>query len=95
VLIMGLTIVGVVSRFSRRAPRPIPPNPVQVNGSATGQPNPAVTYAVGDKVEANWAGGWIPGKITQVNPGGFSVMVKLEDSRFPYPIALSVHQLRK
>ncbi len=66
-------------------PTPIPPT---APAAQTGQ------YAVGSAVEANWAGGWIPGKITRVNPGGFSVMVQLADARFPHPIVLSIKQIR-
>ena len=51
-------------------------------------------FAVDSQVEANWAGGWIPGIITRVNPGGFSVMVQLEDARFRHPIVLSTNQVR-
>jgi hypothetical protein len=66
-------------------PTPIPPT---APTTQTGQ------YAVGSAVEANWAGGWIPGKITRVNPGGFSVMVQLADARSPHPIVLSINQIR-
>lgn len=66
-------------------PTPIPP---------TAPATPTGHYAAGSAVEANWAGGWIPGKITRVNPGGFSVMVQLADARFPHPIVLSINQIR-
>lgn len=48
----------------------------------------------GDLVQANWGGKWTPGKITRVNPGGFTLMVQLEDSRYPEPIVLSTNQIR-
>lgn len=51
-------------------------------------------FAADTRVEANWGGSWIPGKITRVNPGGFSVMVQLEDRRFPHPIGLPTNQIR-
>jgi hypothetical protein len=54
----------------------------------------AKNYAADAAVLADWAGGWIPGTITKVNPGGFSVMVKLNDTRFPFPIVLSTNQVR-
>jgi hypothetical protein len=49
---------------------------------------------VDGSVQANWAGGWIPGKITRIVAGGHAAMVKLEDARFPAPIVLSTNQLR-
>jgi hypothetical protein len=51
-------------------------------------------YKADSKVEADLLNSWIPGKITQINPGGFSVMVQLEDERFPQPIVLSTNQIR-
>ena len=73
-----------------------PVQPAQNPAMAT-QPAPAAPagqYAVGSAVEANWAGGWISGKVTRFNPGGHSVMVQLEDRRFPHPIVFSLSQLR-
>jgi hypothetical protein len=78
-------------------PQATPPVQPSQNPAMTAQPAaaaPAGQYAVGSAVEANWAGGWIPGKITRVNPGGFSVMVQLADTRFPHPIVLSINQIR-
>jgi hypothetical protein len=77
-------------------PRSTPGQPSQ-NPAMTAQPAPAapaVQYAVGSAVEANWAGGWIPGKVTRINLGGHTVMVQLEDRRFPHPIVFSMSQLR-
>ena len=51
-------------------------------------------YSVGGRVEANWTGRWIPGTITAINPGGFTLMIQLEDARFPRPIVLSTNQVR-
>jgi hypothetical protein len=58
------------------------------------QPAQTGPFSVGSAVEADWAGGWVPGKITAVNYGGFSVMVQLEDGRFPQPIVLGTNQIR-
>ena len=57
-------------------------------------PSQIRAFAVGGAVQANWAGGWISGTITKINYGGHSLMVKLNDARFPYPIVLSTNQLR-
>jgi len=57
-------------------------------------PTQVGAFAVGTAVQANWAGGWIPGTITKINYGGHSMMVKLNNARFPYPIVLSTNQLR-
>jgi hypothetical protein len=58
------------------------------------QPTQAGPYTAGAGVSAQWAGRWISGKVVSINPGGFSVMVQLEDSRFPRPILLSTNQIR-
>jgi len=59
--------------------------------AATPKPRGLVAGAL---VQAQWAGKWIPGTITKVNPGGFSVMVQLQDSRFRFPLVLSTNQVR-
>lgn len=69
------------------APMPTPPLPPET-------PPQVGAFAVGSAVQANWAGGWIPGTITKINYGGHSMMVKLNDARFPYPIVLNTNQLR-
>jgi hypothetical protein len=71
-----------------------PPSQPSPGGSFPAQPTQTGPYSVGSKVEANWAGGWIPGQVTRLNPGGFSVIVQLNDRRFPNPIVLSTNQLR-
>lgn len=76
-------------------PQPAMPPPQFVsNAPPFAAPTQTGPYAVGSVVEANWAGGWIPGKITRINPGGFSVFVQLDDPRFPQPIVLGTNQLR-
>lgn len=74
---------GVTVTAPTYAPPPPPATPTQVGA-----------FAVGGTVEANWAGGWIPGTITKINYGGHSMMVKLNDARFPFPIVLNTNQLR-
>lgn len=71
--------------------RPAPPTPA---ASERWQPTQTGPYTSGANITAQWAGKWIPGTVVSINPGGFSVMVKLEDSRFPHPIVLSTNQLR-
>ena len=71
----------------------VPPPPA-VGAPRPGQPTQTGPFSVGSAVEAKWAGGWIPGKITSINFGGFSVFVQLEDSRFPQPIVLGTNQIR-
>lgn len=51
-------------------------------------------YKVGQKIEANWAGGWIPGTIIEPFGRGMSYRVQLEDRRFPHPLVLSTNLLR-
>jgi hypothetical protein len=51
-------------------------------------------YKVGRKIEANWAGGWIPGTIVEPFGRGMSYRVQLEDRRFPHPLVLSTNLLR-
>lgn len=65
--------------------------------SATAAANPAPKpkgLVAGAAVQANWAGKWIPGTITEVNHGGFTVMVQLQDPRWKHPIVLSTNQIR-
>lgn len=50
-------------------------------------------YEVGTKVLASWGGRWIPGKVTKLNIGGFSLFVQLEDARYPHPLVLSTNQI--
>lgn len=101
--ILGLIIVvNVVALMSRRVhPRSaMPPSglampPPAANFASPQQPTQSGPFAVGGQVEANWAGGWILGTITSINPGGFTLMVQLQDARFPGPILLSTNQLRR
>ncbi len=72
--------------------RPVPPPPSFPPGPP--RPTQAGPYTVGASVSANWAGRWTPGKIASINPGGFTVMVQLEDQRFPQPIGLPTNQIR-
>jgi hypothetical protein len=51
-------------------------------------------FMTGSAVSAHWGGKWVPGSIQSINPGGFSVMVQLDDPHFPLPIVLSTNQLR-
>lgn len=87
------------SHRSHRPPAPFTPT-VKAAAPAPGDNPPApadapsAVYAAGQKVSANWGGHWTAGKITQVNPGGFSMMVQLEDARWPQPIVLSTNLLR-
>jgi hypothetical protein len=98
-LFVGLHVLGSVAGWmnhrnatSHRA-RPAPSSS-SLNAPKPWEPTQTGPFVVGGKVEANWAGGWTPGKITSINGGGFSVMVQLEDSRWPTPIVLSTNQLR-
>jgi hypothetical protein len=95
-VIVLVLVVSVISRTLRHRAGPPPPS-LTASGVQTppGQSAEIVTYSVGERVQAKWANAWIPGTITAVNPGGFSMMVKLDDSRFPRPIVLSTHQLKK
>ncbi len=99
---LGPLLRAVVSRH--RAPRPLgytipsslpqpasPANPGPGNSLYAG---PGSTYTVGESVEAFWPGKWTPGKIVSINPGGFSMMVQVDDARFPQPIVLSTNQIR-
>jgi hypothetical protein len=101
--ILGLMfVVNVVALMSRRVdhrsamppPGPAMPSPA-ANFASPQQPTQSGLFAVGGQVEANWAGGWILGTITSINPGGFTLMVQLQDARFPGPILLSTNQLRR
>lgn len=76
------------------AAQPAPASPATPNATSPATTMPTAQYVVGSAVEANWAGGWIPGKVIRINPGGHSVMVQLEDQRFPHPIVFSMSQLR-
>ena len=95
-LIVLLIAVGVIARASRRSskPRINAPPPIQTPAARPESPAKAGPYNTGDSIEANWGGKWTSGKITRVNPGGFNVMVQLEDARFPQPIVLSTNQIR-
>jgi len=87
-------------RFSAPSVPDTPPSGVTVTAPTHAPPLPPETptqvgaFAVGGVVQANWAGGWIPGTITKINYGGHSVMVKLNDPRFSFPIVLNTNQLR-
>jgi hypothetical protein len=95
VLLSGL-VVGLVhpTRHGPTAPFTPPTRPPTAGRPWQSSPTQTGPYAVGGGVEANWAGKWIPGKITRVNPGGYSVMVQLDDPRFRMPIVLSTNQIR-
>jgi len=103
-LFFGLQILASVARSmnhrnaSTYHPAPFPSSPTLPaaarHTAMPGAPTESGPYKVDGKVEANWAGGWKPGKITEINPGGFTMMVQLEDSRWPVPIVLSTNQLR-
>jgi hypothetical protein len=51
-------------------------------------------YKRGQEIEANWAGGWIPGTVIEPLGRGISYRVQLEDRRFPHPLVLSTNMLR-
>jgi hypothetical protein len=94
-LVILMVVLGAVSRFIRRSPRTTAPPPpgrsTMPGGAGIAQTGP---FTLGGSVEANWGGKWTVGKITAINPGGFTVMVQLEDARFPHPIVLSTNQIR-
>ena len=85
VLIRGAAHRRAISHSGAGMPRP----PSRMQG-----PQQTGPFALGAAINAQWAGGWLPGKIVSINPGGFSAMVQLEDRRFPQPIVLSTNQLR-
>jgi hypothetical protein len=101
-------VVGVVLLFSvagaflRLANRRHVPHqgtgPIAVRTPPNIPRAPALTqtgpYTIGASVQAQWADRWIPGQITSINSGGFSVMVKLQDPRFSFPIVLPTNQIR-
>lgn len=101
-------VVGVVLLFSvggaflRLANRRDVPHqgtgPIAVRTPPNIPRAPALTqtgpYTIGASVQAQWADRWIPGQITSINSGGFSVMVKLQDPRFSFPIVLPTNQIR-
>ena len=102
VLAVLLVLVSVVGSAMRRKNNQIVARP-KINISR--EPSPTVTrnraplsqtgdFLTGSAVSAHWGGKWIPGTIKSINPGGFSVMVKLEDPRFPHAIVLSTNQIR-
>lgn len=51
-------------------------------------------YKIGQKIEANWAGGWIPGMILEPFGMWMSYRVQLNDPRFRSPMVLSTNLLR-
>jgi hypothetical protein len=87
VVVVALYLYGAHRARMRRAEMFHPPAPVS-------SPVTVGPYNVGDKVQASWGGKWTSGKITTINPGGFSLMVQLDDPRFPQPIVLSTNQIR-
>jgi hypothetical protein len=102
-VVVGVVLLfGVAGAFVRLASRRHAPRqgtgPITVRTPPNIPRAPAPTqtgpYTVGASVQAQWAGRWIPGQITAINPGGFSVMVQLQDSRFRYPIVLPTNQIR-
>jgi hypothetical protein len=96
-LVVLVGILGWVGRGRGHRATMLPPTSPRTSQAASmppGQPTQAGLYTVGQRVEARWAGKWIPGQITAINPGGFNVMILLQDSRFPQPIVLSTNQLR-
>lgn len=89
-----LVILSVSTRLLRRSTAPAPrPSSARPD---FGPPSLARTgpYELDSQVQARWAGKTIPGRITRINPGGFTVMVQLEDPRFPHPILLSTNELK-
>lgn len=98
-----VALLGIIAYGSHRSHRgtatlnpnvPVSaPNPGSDNSPPSSSTN-AGPYNVGDEVAANWGGKWTPGKITTINPGGFTLKVQLEDPRFPHPILLSTNQIR-
>jgi len=99
-LIVGVQVLALVSRSmnhrgSISARMNSSPPPMMLNAPMPPQqPTQTGSYAVDGKVEANWAGGWVPGKITSINPGGFTVMVQLDDPRFPTPMLFPTNRIR-
>jgi len=87
VAVVALYLYGAHRARMRRAETFHPPVPAS-------SPVTASPYNIGDKVQANWGGKWTSGKITTINPGGFSLMVQLDDPRFPQPIVLATNQIR-
>jgi hypothetical protein len=87
-LIACLLVLNLASRFFNR--RPTGPT-TRNNPAGWTRTGP---YELGTQVQARWAGGLIPGRITEIHPGGFNVMVKLEDPRFPHPMLLSTNLLK-
>jgi hypothetical protein len=99
--VLALAAIYLVygSRRSNRMPAPFTPTvtssaPAPGDNPPASAATPSAAYTVGQKVSAKWAGQWIAGKITEVNSGGFSAMVQLEDARWPQPIVLSTNLLR-
>jgi len=75
-------------------PQPnLPSPPAPRTFPATGS-NHASAYRVGQIIEANWAGGWIPGTIVESLGRDMSYRVQLEDRRFPHPLVLPSNLLR-
>lgn len=101
-LVVFMTVAPSIFRWvnhrratqQRNANFPPPPTPRPPTASRPAAPTQAGPYSVGSDVEADWAGKRSAGKITAINPGGFSVMVQLVDARFPRPILLSTNQIR-
>jgi amino acid transporter len=69
------------------------PNASQTRNQLSPVPSPS-PFPAGTAVSAHWGGKWVPGIVTSVNGGGFSVMVQLDDPRFRQPIVLSTNQIR-
>lgn len=94
-LLACLMILNVSMRFAKRRPTPqtfhtqtpTPPS----NPDAPTQTGP---YQLNSHVQARWAGTTLPGRITEIHPGGFNVMVQLDDLRFPHPILMSTNLLK-
>jgi hypothetical protein len=103
-LVFAFYLLGIFLNWhnQHRASRPsayTPPPPSSHSFPAGAHPSMSELtqtgpFMIDSKIEANWAGGWVPGTITKINGGGHSVMVQLEDSRWPTSIVFSTNQIR-
>ena len=94
VVIIGLALIGANRKSKRNLAAPIPAQNAPVDFPPPSGATNSGTYSVDQRVVAHWGGKWIPGKITTINSGGFTMKVQLEDPRFLHPILLSTNQIR-
>jgi hypothetical protein len=105
VCVLGFALLLVAPRLRSSAtknrsahppgfPRATAPNLPPSRQFPSGVSDNLGAYKVGQKIEANWAGGWIPGTIVEPFGRGMSYRVQLEDRRFPHPLVLSTNLLR-